>query len=54
MHYDKRSDDVYRSHSITQTPTVHVYGAAGDLLSSEVYKVSDVPKLARQLAELVA
>lgn len=53
MHYNKKSDDVYRELAISQTPTVHVYDAAGTLVSSDVYKVADVPKLKSVLEELM-
>jgi thiol-disulfide isomerase/thioredoxin len=52
MHYNTESEDVYREHGISQTPTVHVYDTAGQLVSSAVYKVADVPKLASVLQEL--
>ena len=53
MHYDKTTDDVYRQHDITHTPTVHVYDASGALVSSDVYKLTDAPKLTSVLEGLV-
>lgn len=52
MHYGAKTDELYREHGITHTPTVHVYDRAGELVSSDVYKLADVPKLARVLADL--
>jgi thiol-disulfide isomerase/thioredoxin len=52
MHYDKQSEDAYHAHGVTATPTVHLYDGAGELVSAEVYKMKDVPKMAKALAAL--
>ena len=50
MTYGKQSDDVYRFHNITATPTVHVHDAAGGLVATDViHEPSDLPKLANVL-----
>lgn len=54
LHHDKESEPAFREHGIKQTPTIQVYDENGSMISTGVYKVSDVSKLQSVLEEATA
>lgn len=49
VQHDRTTKDLFATHGVTQTPTLHVYTGDGTLVDSAVYASSDLPRLSSVL-----
>jgi len=49
VYHDVATNGVFAEHEVTQTPTVHVYNAAGALVDRSVYSTADLPRFSSVL-----
>jgi len=49
VYHDVATNGLFAEHEVTQTPTVHVYDAAGALFDRAVYSAADLPRFSSVL-----